>query len=139
MAYWLYQMSADNWEQERYRAEVWEGQETTWNVNKVTPVGHSPKAGETVVLYYAPTGAKDPGILGWAVILWSNEDEIRFRPASPSDYLKMNPLWNDEIINIITDICGKMRRGTMWEVSKDQMKRLRKQISESVPDHRSED
>ena len=132
MAYWLYQMSADNWRQERYRAEVWEGKETTWDINKVTPTGGKPQAGETVILYYAPTGAKDPGILGWAVILWSEDGEIRFRPAPPSDYLKMNPLWNKQVKIIIAAICGKMRRGTMWEVSDQLMKEVRNQISGTV-------
>ena len=132
MAFWLYQMSGSYWPHERYRSEVWEDAQTTWGFGKITPAGSSPQPGDMVILFYAKGGAVDPGIYGWAIVLWRNGKEIRFRPVSPSDYLKMNPLWNDEVSDIIDEIRGKVARGTMWEIDSDQMRRLRQRVAEDV-------
>ena len=128
MAFWLYQMSAKEWSPERYRAEVWEDNDTTWETHKITPPGNPPEYGDIVVLFYAKAGATDPGIYGWAVVLWCDGEEMRFRPALPSDYLKMNPLWNDEVSKIADNIRRGMPRGTMWIIPSDLMDRLREMI-----------
>ncbi len=117
MACWLYQMNAETWSPERYRAEVWEGNTTTnWSVGKLIPAGGKPQPGEIIVLFYAKSYTNDPGIYGWGVISWCDGKEIHFRPTSPSDYLKMKPAWNDEIDTLINGIRGGMKMGTMWEI-----------------------
>jgi len=128
MGFWLYQMNSKVWSHERYRAEVWEGNDTTWDTSKITPARRFPELGDVVVLFYAKVSA-DPGIYGWAIVLWCDGKEIRFRPASPSDHLKMNPLWNDKVSGIVDQIRGGMPQGTMWEIPTDLMGRLRQMIT----------
>jgi len=134
MAYWIYQMSAKYWLPERYRTDVWEGNDTIWDVNKISPTGDPPRPGDILVLFYAKAGVAvaDRGIYGWAIIMWHEDGEVRFRPTPPSDYLKMNPLWNDEINYIINQIRGRMPRGTMWKVDDNLMERLREKIAQHV-------
>ncbi len=132
MAFWLYQMSATYWSPERYRTDVWEGHDMTWDIGKISPAGSSPRPGDIVVLFYAKTGGGDCGIYGWAVILWCEGKEVRFRPTPPSDYLKMNPLWNDSVSDIIDQIRGGMPRGTMWNIDTNLMSDLRQNIAQNV-------
>jgi hypothetical protein len=129
MAYWLYQMSNDIWSTNKYRTEVWEGNNTTWPVGRLSPGGSQLHAGDTIVLFY--TG-NDPGIYGWAVLFRYEDKEIYFRPSPPSDYLKMNPLWNDQIKSIIDQIRGRVKRGTMWEIDVNLMKNLRERITQDI-------
>jgi hypothetical protein len=133
MTCWLYQMDAKLWPQERYRAEVWEANIITiWKVGKITPTGGIPHPGDIVVLFYVEANTADPGIYGWGIVSWCDGIEINFRPTSPSDYLKMNPAWNDEIKDIISQIRGKMSMGTMWEIDIKLVKDLRQKISQFV-------
>ena len=131
MSAWLYQMSVDYWRHERYRADVWQGADTTWDVGKIVPAEATPQAGDIIVLYYveAEKGVKpaerDPGIYGWGIVLWYEDKEIRYRPTSPSDYLKVNPLWNDEVNKLVDDIRGRMKQGTMWKISDKHLRDIR--------------
>lgn len=133
MACWLYQMKAEEWPHERYRSEVWEGSVTTaWGVRKITPSTGMPKHGDIMVLFYAKATAPEPGAYGWGIVLWCDGQEINFRPASPSDYLKMSPMWDGDIDDIINIIRGKVARGTMWKVNDEPLKRLRQKVAEHV-------
>jgi hypothetical protein len=96
MATWLYQINQQQWPPEKYRTDIWEGEEETWPVGRlVRGDSEEPQPGDVVVFFYAPTGGWDWGFYGWAVIVgWHSRDEdkeIRFRPTSPSDRLKMDP------------------------------------------------
>ncbi len=128
MANWLYQMNAGIWRPENYRTEIWENNNTTWTIGKISPAGSQPKIGDTIVLFYT---VRDRGIYGWAVILRYEEKEIYFRPATPSDYLKMNPLWDDDVKNIVDEI-RPMPRGNMWEINDNLMSRIREKISQYI-------
>lgn len=132
MAYWLYQMSSTVWAPDQYRIEVWEGEHTNWQTNRVVPKGNSPQPGDIMLLFYAPTGESDPGIYGWVVVTRFDDGEVRFRPSSPSDYLKMNPVWDDDIKNIIGQIRGKVATGTVWKINEELFKQLRKKITQHL-------
>lgn len=133
MACWLYQMDAKVWSPERYRAEVWEGGTTTnWKVGKIKPTGAKPQPGDTIILYYVKAHTTDPGIYGWGVVEWCDGNDIHFRPASPSDFQKMKPVWNDEISDIVDRIRGGMKMGTMWEIDFNTLVELRRKISQLV-------
>jgi hypothetical protein len=121
-------MNAGIWPPEKYRTEIWENNNTTWTIGKLYPAGSQPKNGDTIVLFY--TG-RDRGIYGWAVILRYEEKEVYFRPATPSDYLKMNPLWDDDVKNIIDEI-RPMPRGNMWEINDTLMNRIREKINQYI-------
>jgi len=133
MACWLYQMSADLYSQGRYRTEVWEGNPVTnWSIGESKRKPKEVLPGDIVVLFFARTGAVDPGIYGWGVITLFDKEVIDFRPASPSDYLKMNPLWDDEISAIVDRIRGGMPQGTMWPVDDGTLEQLRQKIAAHV-------
>ncbi len=135
MTLWLYQMNATKWPVERYRAEVWEGTDIqNWGVGEIraSKTGRLPKPGDMMILLYVKSGQVDPGIYGWGIVLRCGDEEITFRLATPSDYLKMNPLWDDDIDNTVAKLCGKWRQATLFEDRGDSLGHLRQRIAEHV-------
>jgi hypothetical protein len=117
--------------------EIWENNNENWRLGKITPRGSSPEQGDIVVFYYAETHAFDCGIVGWGIVLRYDPvdrndktiKEMRFRVASPSDYLKMSPLYNKNIEDVIDEIRGNPKQGTLWVISEKQMNVIRKEIT----------
>jgi hypothetical protein len=133
MGCWLYQMNAKLYSHERYRTEVWEGNlVTNWGIGESKRKPKEVPLGDTIILFFTKTGAVDPGIYGWGVITLFDKEVIDFRPVAPSDYLKMNPLWDDETSNIIDQIRCGMPEGTMWKVDDGTLKLLRQKIATHV-------
>ena len=133
MACWLYQMSYPLYTHELYRAEVWEGSLVmNWSIGEATRRPTQVSLGDTVVLFYARTDAHDPGIYGWGVIASFDGEVIHFRPAPPSDYLKMAPVPEEEVRGIIDSIRGQVPMGTMWEVDEEALARIRRKIAAHV-------
>jgi len=128
-------MNATRWPIERYRAEVWEGSDVqNWLVGEIrpsTPKG-LPQPGDMMILCYVKTRQSDPGIYGWGIVLRCDEWEINFRLASPSDYLKMNPVWDDDIDKTIAKFCGKWRQATLFEDKANSLRHLREKIAQHV-------
>jgi len=135
MACWLYQMNAARYSHERYRTEVWEGTVTqNWTLGKST---HRPKnvmQGDMLILFYAKTVAIEPGIYGWSIVTFFDKEaeEMHFRPTSPSDYLKMNPLWDQQVSKIIDRVRAGMPEGTMFPVDDGTLEQLRRKIAAHV-------
>ena len=127
MTGWLYQMSVDYWDLEDYRLEVWEGQNVRWRVGQIDPnCKNEIEPGHIVYLFYVKSGNIEPGIYGWGIILNYNEEKgiIHYRPVFPSDYLKMNPIWNDDVSLLMDNIRGKFKQRTMWEIIDDDIQEL---------------
>ena len=135
MTLWLYQMNATKWPLERYRAEVWEGSDIqNWGVGEIRSSASKglPQPGDMMVLFYVKSGQIDPGIYGWGIVLRCDEEEMNFRLATPSDYLKMSPLWDEDIDKTIAKLCGKWRQATLFEDSGNSLQHLRDRIAEHV-------
>ena len=133
MACWLYQMNAKSYTQERYRTEVWEGNiVTNWTGGKSTRRPKDVSPGDIIILFYVKASTDYPGIYGWGVVTFFDEESVNFRPASPSDYLKMNPLWDEEINAIVEHIQGKMAQTTLLKIDDKTMEQLRKKIAAHV-------
>ena len=117
---WLYQMDQRQWPPNSYRLDIWERERWTWPVGRKASTG-SPKPGDRVVFFYAPSGGIEPGFYGWALVLDWHEDErgMYFRPVAPSDHLKMHPWWDDAAKDIADKVRGKVKQGTLWEVPDD--------------------
>ncbi len=130
MSTWLYQINQESWSPQRYRVEIWEGERWVWPVRKKVRGEGWPKPGDVVVFFYARSGGSDPGFYGWAIVLeWYEESkELYFRPAGPSDQLKMHPWWDQEASNLADAIRGKFKQGTLWSVLEDEAFRLRRGI-----------
>lgn len=131
MSTWLYQFSPQTWSPERYRLEIWEAEKWAWSVGQRAG-GKEPQAGDTVVFFCSPTGGKDPGFYGWAVVLeWfpTNDTPLYFRPVAPSDHLKMDPWWDDEAEDLANVIRGKVKRKTMWLVHDEYVSQIRRGIA----------
>jgi hypothetical protein len=139
MSMWLYQLSTDLWGPERYRLEIWEGERWSWPVGVKATGGRVPTPGDTVVFFYAPSGGAEPGFYGWAIVLeWYpvSTSPLYFRPTAPSDFLKMVPWWNEEARKIADEIRGKMKQRTLWLVSPDLARAVRRGIADwlAAPD-----
>jgi hypothetical protein len=134
MPYWLFQMDITQWNPERYRNEVWEGSITqNWRVGKKIPAKKEIKPGDTLVFLYVRTNAiKSAGIYGWGIVSWCNQKELHFRAVFPSDYLKMNPVPETKVREIVDKVRGGMKRGTMWELNQKQFEQIREQIAKHI-------
>jgi hypothetical protein len=126
-------MRNDYYSHERYRAEVWEGYPVTnWGIGESKRKPTEVQPGDMVILFFAKAGAREPGIYGWGIITLFDKEVINFRPAWPSDYLKMSPLWDDEISDIVDEIRGGMPQGTMWKVKEESLGKIRQKIAEHI-------
>lgn len=128
MATWLYQINPKLWPPDRYRIEIWEAEKWRWPVGRKVSGGAEPRPGDIVTFYYAQTGGVESGFYGWAIVLEWYEDELYFRPTTPSDHLKMDPWGEPEARTLADAIRGKVKQGTLWLVKRDLESRLRKGI-----------
>jgi hypothetical protein len=132
MSTWFYQMNQAIWPPTRYRAEIWEGENWHWSVGRMVGAKEEPPGkGDIVVFFYAKSGGDDFGVYGWAIILeWAeSENTLYFRTVAPSDRLKMTP-WNDgSCLALADEVRGTVKRGTLWRITADQEKKLRKGIN----------
>ena len=133
MNFWLYQMNATKWPIERYRAEVWEGSDVqNWGVGKIRSSVGLPQPGDMVMLFCVKASQIDPGIYGWGIVLRCDESEMNFRLATPSDYLKMSPLWDEDIDETVANIRGTMPRYTLFEDRSRSLQHLRRRIAQHL-------
>jgi len=133
MSMWIYQLNQENWSPEIFRYEIWEQQRWSWPYGK--KVGDdNPAPGDTLVFFYAPRGGNEPGIYGWAVIeRWDGESKtVYFIPATPTDYLKMDPWWDEDAKKILNEIRGRMKQATLFLVPKDKVFAIRHGIKKSL-------
>ena len=116
---WLYQMSETQWPAGQFRATVWEGSTVSWPTGNVRS-SDRPEPGDRLLCWYARTGASLPGVVGWGVVLGYSPErtEILWRPAPPTDALKMHPLFDDEIVDRVEGVRGRFRQATMWQMSR---------------------
>jgi hypothetical protein len=117
---WLYQMALrKEWSPEDYRVKVWENQEVTWPSGKVTGAeADKVIPGDVFFLFFAETRNVSPGIYGVGIIIRYSllRREITFRVCPPSDHLKTDPLWNNNVKQAIGHIRGGFSQGTMWRI-----------------------
>ena len=133
MSYWFYQINQEYWEPERFRIEIWENERWAWNVGTMRGSGE-PAPGDSVVFFYAKAHGADPGFYGWAVVLefhtaHDDSKKLYFRPVAPTNHLKMHPWWNDEAQDVANEVRGAMTQGTLWQVSAEHWKRIRRGIT----------
>jgi len=134
MQAWLYQMStATDWYPKDYCLEVWEGDIVPWPVGQIKSREKNkklPEAGDLIVFFFAKTRNDDPGIYGWGVITDFNSrtNKIKFGVTPPSDYLKMDPIWDKEIEKLIDKVRGGMNQRTMWSLTRDELDEVRRKI-----------
>ena len=116
---WLYQMALrKEWSPEDYRVEVWEGQEVTWPSGKLTGAeGDKVIPGDVIFLFFAQTHNVSPGIYGVGIITRYSpgRGEITFRVCPPSDHLKTDPLWDDNVKQAIPIFEVVLHRGRCGE------------------------
>jgi hypothetical protein len=119
LAAWLYQMNQGLWPPSSYRLDVWENERWSWPIGRVRG-SETPRPGDRLFFFFAPSGGAEGGICGWAVVLdWPASDDdtrVRFRPVAPSDQLKMCPWWDDEVKQIVDQVRGAVKQGTVWPV-----------------------
>jgi hypothetical protein len=133
MAAWLYQMSVGGvgYTPGEYRAEVWERKEMEWGVGKRVPRGQGdPSAGDLVVLFWSVTKNPEPGVYGWGVVVGVSKsgERLKFCPTSPSDSLKMAPIWDDELKALVDQIRGGVKVGTVWGIKPEELTLMREKI-----------
>lgn len=80
--------------------------------------------------FFTRSGNEDPGVYGWAVVtkVAKRTNKVQFRALPPSDYLKVDPLWNDVVEQVVERVRGKVKQGTMWRVPRTDFSVLRDQI-----------
>ena len=129
MNMWLYQLNAKLWSPGVFRYEVSETQRWSWGCGK--KIGKStPAVGDTVVFFYSKTDCSDPGIYGWAIIERFDpvSKTLYFIPTAPTNWLKMDPWWDDEAILVCEKIRGNMKQATLFPIRSALIPRIRKGI-----------
>ncbi len=142
MSYWLYQINQGNWEPERFRIEIWENERWSWTVGRLTGDGE-PQPGDSVAFFYAKAEGQDPGFYGWAVVLeyhkaHDDSKTLYFRPVAPTNHLKMHPWWDDEAEDLAKEVREPFYMGTLWRVSEDHWRRIRRGITKWAGGHGTE-
>ncbi|MDP2744824.1 MAG: hypothetical protein Q8P00_07160 [Dehalococcoidia bacterium] len=138
MAVWLYQMSVDIKPAE-YRSDVHEGRPTRdFGSRQIrSKARNEPRLTDLIVLFFAPSGRRnpEPGIYGWGVIDSYDgvEKKIGFVTTSPSDVLKMRPLWDKGVKLLLDKIRGPVKRGTMWEVTPEDWTQIQVKVGAMFP------
>jgi len=136
MQAWLYQMRCtQDWRPEDYRLEIWERNRTIWPAGNILPRGlGSVTSGDILVLFFAKSGNDYPGIYGWGVIYDYDQrrNKIAFQPTPPSDYLKSDPLWDDDLHRLLDHIRENAGRKTLWGVTWDEFSLIRHKLRERV-------
>ena len=134
MQAWLYQMrSTKEWRPEDYRIEAWEGQRIIWPTGSVLPRGLGEIVpGDTLVLFFSKSGNPYPGIYGWGVICRCDQRRktIEFQLAPPSDYLKIDPVWDQDIHRLLDRVRENSSRKTILGISWDEFEQIRYKIRE---------
>jgi hypothetical protein len=123
--------------------EVNEGKLIKWNVGKIYfRAQNQVSMGDSVVLFFCKTGENDPktgtfqpGIYGWGTIKNPPQDsyaQIEYIAQPPSDYLKANILWDNDIERLTNQIRAKQYQGTMWPIEKEYLIELDKKIQKHI-------
>jgi hypothetical protein len=107
-------MAPKQWPPNSFRKEIWENQRSDWPHRRIKG-NKTPEPGDVVVFFYAPTGGTDPGVYGWAVVERCTK-KLYFIPTAPTNHLKMDPWWDDNVKHIVKEIRGPARVGTLFQV-----------------------
>jgi hypothetical protein len=126
---WLYQVNSEFWTVEDYRYDSWEGDVNEWmhgTINGET----DPQRGDIILVWFDKGTTEDPGLYGWGIVMDMDhlEKSIAFRPVFPSDLIKMKPIFEDEIEEIVDKVKGEFPIGTMWALDKEAEKEVRELI-----------
>jgi hypothetical protein len=126
---WLYQLNEELWSPGIFRYEVSETQRWSWSYGQKR--GDTiPTVGDTVVFFYSPRGGSDPGIYGWAIVERCDtaSKTLYFIPTAPTNWLKMDPWWDQEAKNICDEIRGAMKQATLFEIPEEAVPKIRRGI-----------
>lgn len=126
MSMWLYQLNQKTWSPEVFRYEIWENQRWHWTFGQKRGDA-TPETGDTIIFFYSPSAGNDPGIYAWAVLEKCDAESstLYFIPTAPTNYLKMDPWWDDEVKNITDEIRGPSKQATLFLVSEEIIPRIR--------------
>jgi hypothetical protein len=123
-----------------FRYEVLENQRWHWHYGNVRGK-ERPEAGDVVVFFYAPSRGNDPGVYGWAVIerCHSEYKILYFIPSPPTNHLKMDPWWDEDVKKVAAKIRGGSPQGTLFPVDKSHIPTIRNGIRKWFSSHKSSD
>lgn len=111
---WVYQLASSEWDQESYRLSVSEGERVAWPIGR-KQTAREPAPGERIMCWWAKTGAREYGVIGWGVIDGESYGAgIRWHPQPPSDRWSMSPITSPELEAAIDAVRGGMRQATLF-------------------------
>jgi hypothetical protein len=129
MTTWLYQLNPRDWAPGIFRYEVNENQRWSWTYGQKRGKA-MPATGDTLVFFYSPSGGSDPGIYGWAIVERCDTDTstLYFIPTAPTNWLKMDPWWDEDAKRLCDEMRGNMKQATLFQVADDSIQRIRRGI-----------
>jgi hypothetical protein len=146
MTVWLYQMNAERplengsfYTPDNYREDIEEGDYLEWLTREIRPREIEPKAGDTIIYWFVAAGTDDPGLYGLGVIFdcyncpqYNTEYNCIYHlPVFPSEILSDDPIYDDEVQEIVDEIRGNQKNfATMFAISDDHTQRLFAEIQE---------
>jgi hypothetical protein len=126
MGMWLYQLNQKSWPPNIFRYEIWENHRWHWPYGQKRG-NEEPGVGDILVFFYAPAAGDNPGIYAWAVIERCDADDqtLYFIPTSPTNHLKMDPWWGEDVKKIADEIRGGMKQATLFPVPEGLVPKIR--------------
>ena len=129
---WLYQMNnKEGWTPGDYRLTVWEGETVDWPTGRITsPSKEQPQPGDVVMFFFTRSSTPSPGIYGWALVteVHPKSQRFHFRALPHSDMLKIDPIYDEVIEQLVERVRGKFKQGTMWSIVRADFIILKDQI-----------
>ena len=127
---WLYQISAERWPIGQWRDEMWEGYKNRCRAGRMVGSKDEIEDGDIIVFWYTKTAAKkDFGLYGWATARFNKQwSSIRFVLTTPSNYLKMDPINDEEMEKIVEEIRGNYKRANIFHINDELAKKVRHKI-----------
>lgn len=98
----------------------------------------NPAKGEIVVFFFCKGKYRiqDIGVYGWGIVSEvPKRGRIVIRPSTPSDYLKMSPLWNGDMNRMIDKIRENFYQRTMWAISHQELQEIRTMVRRHIGAH----
>jgi hypothetical protein len=126
---WLYQLNQESWPPNTFRYEIWENQRWHWSFGQKKG-NETPEIGDMIVFFYAPAKGSDPGVYAWAVVERYDAESktLYFIPTAPTNHLKMDPWWGDDVKELTDEIRGPMKQAALFPVALELVPRIRQGI-----------
>jgi hypothetical protein len=107
-----------DWSINSFQKEVKEGRAVDWETRKIMFSNNKPAAGDIIIFFYVKSKTFTPGICGIGIITkyLPRRRRIYFVPIPPTNQLKKQPWFDEQVEDYLDLIRHNAVRGTMYRL-----------------------